>query len=606
MTTTIENRANRKTNTETIHTTTVAYVCQQKKKQRNSNNKESILLPSTAWLAWVATQGSETLTLKLPTGRGSFDDDRYARVVFFGNMTSLAVQAAENGGEGVDGAKATDSSVGDSPTTDSKVSRKATLSHLHSLYDDAKARKLKRTESKKKHDLQTGCTFQPKLHKSSSRFNMKTMKNNNPAENRFDRLYQQATDSQKKKKEKIAATPYNCTFQPKLSKKSSTYKSKIGGSVGDRLHYQATQTQKKKKEMEKVEGLRGCTFQPKLSKRTKESSRGNLYDLGRMKQKKILLEQKRMESEIRGCTFSPALAPKTERLVGNSADRTKSTTDAVYNRLHSSAKRREEKIEEMRRTRVDNSMVECSFTPKILQRSKSKKNASDSKSDKKAEVGNRLYQQGQRSIEKKKKLVEDDKIRLKNLSKARRMKKGGYNKADQDKLFNRLYEQGKKKTQKRKNSPGYKSLANAKMEAMALRECTFKPAKISNISDASLDSDRYSPPLSKPGAKRSLKMDAVDEASEENSDRTVVRKVVRPTKSPETANSFENGTETEIAKNEEDHGDNFDGEGLGDSAIDMLGNKIDKVNSLLAISSIDTGNEEKQMKKVESRKSFAV
>ena len=133
-------------------------------------------------------------------------------------MTSLAVQAAETGGEGGTSAEATDSSVGDSPTVDTKSSRKATLSHLHSLYDDAKARKLKRTQSKKQYDLQTGCTFQPKLYKSNSRFNMK---NKNPTGNRFDRLYQQATDSQKKRKEKIAATPYNCTFKPnKLSNTS--------------------------------------------------------------------------------------------------------------------------------------------------------------------------------------------------------------------------------------------------------------------------------------------------------------------------------------------------------------------------------------------------
>ena len=37
--------------------------------------------------------------------------------------------------------------------------------------------------------------------------------------NRFHRLYEQATESQRKKKERIAATPYNCTFKPKLSKK---------------------------------------------------------------------------------------------------------------------------------------------------------------------------------------------------------------------------------------------------------------------------------------------------------------------------------------------------------------------------------------------------
>ena len=518
-------------------------------------------------------------------------------------MTSLAVQAAENGGEGGASTNATDSSVGDTPTVDTKSSRKATLSHLHSLYDDAKARKLKRTQSKKKHDLQTGCTFQPKLHKSNSRFNMK---NNNPTGNRFDRLYQQATDSQKKRKEKIAATPYNCTFHPKLSKKSSMYKSKIGGSVGDRLHYQATQTQRKKKEMEKVEGLRGCTFQPKLSKKKRGTSRSNLYDLGRMREKKILLEQKRMESEIRGCTFSPALAPKTQKLVGKSTDRNESTTNAVYNRLHLSAKRREEKIEEMRRARVDNSMAECSFTPKILNSSKSKKIGSNSKSDRKAEVGNRLYEQGQRSIEKKKKRVEDDKIRLKNLSNAHHGKKGGYNKADQDKLFNRLYEEGKKKARKRKNSPEYKSLANAKMEAMDLRECTFKPAKISNISDASLDSDRYTPPLSKEGARRSLKMDVVDEVSEKNYDRAVVPKVVRPSKSPKAASSIDDGTEAELAKNLEGEDDNIHQEGLGDSAIDMLGNKIDQINSSLANSSLDTDNKEKQMKKVDSRKSIAV
>ena len=149
-------------------------------------------------------------------------------------------------------------------------------------------------------------------------------------------------------------------------------------------------------------------------------------------------------------------------------------------------------------------------------------------------------------------------------------------------------------------------MANAKMEAMDLRECTFKPAKISNISDASLDSDRYTPPLSKEGARRSLKMNVVDEFSEQNSDRTVVRKVVRPSKSPKAASSIDDGTEAELAKNGEDQDDSVHGEGLGDSAIDMLGKKIDNINSSLANSSLDTDDKEKQLKKVDSRKSVSV
>ena len=57
------------------------------------------------------------------------------------------------------------------------------MSRLYALYNDAKTRKEKRRESKKKYDDQTGCTFQPTLHKSSSRFNMKksSMKNSQQA-----------------------------------------------------------------------------------------------------------------------------------------------------------------------------------------------------------------------------------------------------------------------------------------------------------------------------------------------------------------------------------------------------------------------------------------
>ena len=454
-------------------------------------------------------------------------------------MTSLAIQAVEKTQTTTENNAITTTST---PTSDTKRSssskssstkKKADMSRLYALYNDAKTRKEKRRESKKKYDDQTGCTFQPTLHKSSSRFNMKksSMKNKNDKNspsttnksNRFHRLYEQATESQRKKKERIAATPYNCTFKPKLSKKSASYRPKFKGTVGDRLHFQATETQQKKKEMEKVEGLRGCTFQPKLNKKAKASSRTSLYDLNQIKQKKILLEQRRMESEIRGCTFSPSLAPKTERITEKVSNRTTTTPEnnAVYNRLHSNAKRHEEKMEEMRRARVDNSMAECSFKPKLSHNSKIDKKLSNRRAAN-GEIGNRLYEQGKRSMEKKKKLIEDDKVKFKNLSHTRNTSK-----KDQAKLFNRLYEQGKKKIQKQKNSPEYKSLANAKMEAMDLRECTFKPAKISNIGDASLNSDRYTPPLSKmrdgSNAKRSLKMKGDDN---NNDDVVVVRKVI--------------------------------------------------------------------------------
>ena len=56
----------------------------------------------------------------------------------------------------------------------------------------------------------------------------------------------------------------------------------------------------------------------------------------------------------------------------------------------------------------------------------------------------------------------------------------------------------------------------------------------------------------------------------------------------------------------EDQDDSVHGEGLGDSAIDMLGKKIDNINSSLANSSLDTDDKEKQLKKVDSRKSVSV
>ena len=258
-------------------------------------------------------------------------------------MTSLAIQAVEKTQTTTENNAITTTSTptsdtkGSSSSKSSSTKKKADMSRLYALYNDAKTRKEKRRESKKKYDDQTGCTFQPTLHKSSSRFNMKksSMKNKNDKNspsttnksNRFHRLYEQATESQRKKKERIAATPYNCTFKPKLSKKSASYRPKFKGTVGDRLHFQATETQQKKKEMEKVEGLRGCTFQPKLNKKAKASSRTSLYDLNQIKQKKILLEQRRMESEIRGCTFSPSLAPKTERITEKVSNRTTTTPE---------------------------------------------------------------------------------------------------------------------------------------------------------------------------------------------------------------------------------------------------------------------------------------
>jgi hypothetical protein len=561
-------------------------------------------------------------------------------------MTSLAIQAVEKektvavatNFNNTDSNDTTTATTATANSTTTKVSKKANMSHLHSLYNDAKARKEKRKETKKKYEEQTGCTFQPTLHKSSSRFKMKTNMKNNKSNNspstpnRFHRLYQQATDSQRKRKERIAALPYNCTFKPKLSKKSASYKPRIAGSVGNRLYEQATAAQKKKKDMEKIEGLRGCTFKPKLNTKAKSSARSNLYDLNHIKQKKILLEQKRMESEIRGCTFSPALAPKTEKLAEKTLHRSNATPEnnAVYNRLHSSAKRREEKIEQMRRARVDNSMAECSFKPKISRNSKIDKKLNNLRKvdDSNNTIGTRLYEQGKRSMEKKKKLVEDDKIRMKNLS---NFKNKVYKKADQDKLFNRLYEHGKRKTQKRKNSPEYKSLANAKMEAMDLRECTFKPAKISNIYDASLDSDRYTPPLSKmkdgSQAKRSLDMNDREGNSSDNV--PVIKKITRSSLSPKPDDSnvistneiksalidpeenkqtpgIINSNKMKKGKEEEEKADK-------DSAIDMLSQKIDRIDIGSTFNSATDNGEvlaeqeqKKTIKKVDSRNSIAV
>ena len=284
----------------------------------------------------------------------------------------------------------------------------------------------------------------------------------------------------------------------------------------------------------------------------------------------------------------------------------------------------------MRRARVDNSMAECSFKPKISRNSKIDKKLNNLRKvdDSNNTIGTRLYEQGKRSMEKKKKLVEDDKIRMKNLS---NFKNKVYKKADQDKLFNRLYEHGKRKTQKRKNSPEYKSLANAKMEAMDLRECTFKPAKISNIYDASLDSDRYTPPLSKmkdgSQAKRSLDMNDREGNSSDNV--PVIKKITRSSLSPKPDDSnvistneiksalidpeenkqtpgIINSNKMKKGKEEEEKADK-------DSAIDMLSQKIDRIDIGSTFNSATDNGEvlaeqeqKKTIKKVDSRNSIAV
>ena len=141
-------------------------------------------------------------------------------------MTSLAVQAVEkketvavatndNNIDSNDTTTATTATTATGNSTTTKISKKASMSHLHSLYNDAKVRKEKRKETRKKYEEQTGCTFQPKLYKSSSRFKMKTNMKNNKSNNspstpsRFHRLYQQATDSQRKKKERMTSDKRN-------------------------------------------------------------------------------------------------------------------------------------------------------------------------------------------------------------------------------------------------------------------------------------------------------------------------------------------------------------------------------------------------------------
>lgn len=358
------------------------------------------------------------------------------------------------------------------------VGRKANMKRVLSLYDDAKVRKDKLAAKVKLQEDRAVASFKPeKIAKPYRRRKTATESGSAAtlarATNRFDRLHLQATLSQKHKKEVEAARPVNCTFHPKLSKKSSCYKPKIAGPAGERMFKQATEAQQRRKQLEQIEGIRGCTFAPKINKKV-SATRPKLYDLDGLIKKKLGLEQKRMEEEIKNCTFEPTLAPNTQKIASSS----RPSSSTIYDRLHAEAKKQEEKLDSMRKALVDNTMSECTFSPEITkQRAKDASPGIDLKnvSYYSKNVSDRLYEHGVAMQERKKKALEEGGGH-ENYAFAKTVSTGV-----KTQLYDRLYKEGLSHQKKKNSAPDYKSLANARLEDMDLRECTFTPEKISTV-----------------------------------------------------------------------------------------------------------------------------
>ena len=135
-----------------------------------------------------------------------------------------------------------------------------------------------RARSISKSQIESDCTFIPKVSKFAANF---SRRNPFTISSRSDLLYKKGKEYQMRREElaRRAGEDKECTFKPNIvsSKTNLSYKEKLfkvnKGSRHETLYNAAKKVAEKKEKLKNDRALKGCTFSPEITKRANQVTR---------------------------------------------------------------------------------------------------------------------------------------------------------------------------------------------------------------------------------------------------------------------------------------------------------------------------------------------
>ena len=247
------------------------------------------------------------------------------------------------------------------------------------------------------------CTFKPNTTKPHIKHTASdgipssgpsSVTSNGSDKDRFSMLHDQAKELARRKEAQKQSAQAEYSFKPEISKKSRRMSLKlrlrkarkdesdtttipsprsVDGKPTRRheeLYAQhlelAARRKQKQLEME-AKTAEECTFQPKIKKLKGKSPAKSrpLYDAERERLKRLEKEEKKKQFEMAECTFRPAV------------QRTKSTEakaeeKSFFDRMQESERKKEDRLEALRKEQDERKLKEATFRPKIIETKSSK------------------------------------------------------------------------------------------------------------------------------------------------------------------------------------------------------------------------------------------
>lgn len=230
------------------------------------------------------------------------------------------------------------------------------------LYSDAieskKRKEIRKTELEEKY------SFTPQV-------NAKKRPSVPDEKNRFVALHEKAIEAMKRKEElRQKREKAECTFKPKITAKARklSMATKTTKPRFENLYQQAQEIQLKrdvKKSESEQKAVDECSFKPKI-KATKSPAKSRpLYDAERLKQRKLALEQKKIETELSQCTFKPKVVAKAAKVKGDEAGGKAGGDAKLFDRLYQASQKKAENLEKLRHEREAQEKLVATFHPKL-------------------------------------------------------------------------------------------------------------------------------------------------------------------------------------------------------------------------------------------------
>ncbi|KAE9045201.1 hypothetical protein PR003_g2253 [Phytophthora rubi] len=342
------------------------------------------------------------------------------------------------------------------------------------LYEDAKEAKLRKDA--RRAELQETYTFAPQVNNFKRRTNPGEA--DDPNQDHFTRLHAQAKELLEKKRElQHQHERDGCTFAPSISARAKRLTRTNSGPRYENLYKHAQELKQKREEklLEKAKTAEEqCPFKPKITASKSPVKTKPLYDSERERQKRLALEQKKIEAEMTECTFKPKVSAK--RMKSKAEEPASATNDAAvdanpYKRLYQASIDRTERLQKLRQERDEEEKAQAPFQPKITARSRALKAKAQAKEPFHKRLYNKDYMKKLDAEREQRRLEEEQQFTFKpeiNEPPEEIKTKVNERASPRKSIFERLYDE--KDKMKEKIEMGEELRLQKEMA-----ECTFQP-----------------------------------------------------------------------------------------------------------------------------------